>query len=318
MKPDLSVVIPIYCEQENLEALYGRLVQALDPLARPYEILFINDHSQDRSMEMMREMSARDPRVRVVSFSRNFGHQHAITAGMQFARGESIILMDGDLQDPPEVVPELLKTKDEGKWDVVFAIRKKRKEPALVRALYFVFYRMLRRFSYIDIPVDSGDFCVMSRRVVDQINMIPERNRFVRGLRSWVGFRQTGMEYERAARAAGEPKYNFRSLLKLAFDGLVSFSFLPLRISTILGACVSMIGFAYAIYILIMRLLGNFGALPGWSTTVVAVLVLGGVQLLMLGIIGEYLGRIYEEIKGRPQYVVEELVGFEDSPSDKS
>lgn len=318
MTPDLSIVIPIYNEQENLPDLYRRLVDALDPLRLSFEIIFVNDSSRDRSLEIMREMHRSDPRVKIVSFSRNFGHQPAISAGMAFASGGSVILMDGDLQDPPETLPDLIRAKDEGKWDVVYAVRKKRKEPFLIRALYFLFYRMLRRSSYIDIPVDSGDFCVMSRRAVDQINRMPERNRFVRGLRSWVGFRQTGMEYERAARNAGEPKYHFKSLLKLAFDGLVSFSFLPLRISTMLGACLSLLGFAYAFYVLVRRVRGDFGSIAGWSTLVVAVLVLGGVQLLMLGIIGEYLGRMYEEIKGRPPFIVDEAVGFVDSPPERS
>ncbi len=317
MSLDFSVVIPIFCEQENLPELYRRLVAAFEPLDADYEIIFVNDHSRDASLPMMREMRERDPRVRIVSFSRNFGHQMAITAGMKFARGARVVLMDGDLQDPPEVVPRMLALQRDEAWDIVYAIRKKRKEPWVIRTLYHVFYRMLKQTSYIDIPLDAGDFCVMSRRVVDALNAIPERNRFVRGLRSWVGFRQTGMEYERAARFAGEAKYRLKALLKLAFDGIFSFSFLPLRLSTYFGLVLSATGLLYAAYVAVERVLGKFSGLAGWSTVVVSVLVLGGVQLVMLGIIGEYLGRIYEEIKGRPQFIVEELIGFEepDAPS---
>lgn len=308
---DLSVVIPIFNEQENLPALYKRLIRTLEKSEVAFEIIFVNDHSRDRSLPMMRALSRRDARVRVVSLSRNFGHQTAITAGLAHTRGDCVILMDGDLQDPPEVLPMLMQHRREGDWDVVYAIRRKRKEPPLVRLMYYLFYRMLSRMSTIEIPLDTGDFCIMTRRVADRLNELPERNRFVRGLRAWVGFRQTGMEYERAARYAGTPKYTFKSLMRLAFDGILSFSNVPLRVSMYLGLFVSIGGILYALFIIIGRLLGAYKQLPGWSTTVVAVLVLGGVQLLMLGVFGEYLGRIYEEIKGRPRFVVDELIGFE-------
>ncbi len=315
MSVELSIVVPIYCEEQNLDELYARLTNSMKDTGREFELIFVNDHSKDGSLRIMRELNARDPRVKIVSFSRNFGHQTAITAGMQFARGESVVLMDGDLQDPPEVIPDLIREKEKGNWDLVYAIRKSRVERPLVRPFAFLFYRLLKKISYIDIPMDSGDFCVMSRRVVDELNKIPERNRYLRGLRSWVGFRQTGLEYERAARKAGEPKYTFRSSFKLALDAFFSFSFLPLRISTILGLALSGAGLAYALYVFINRLRGAYQATGGWSTIVVSVLVMGGVQLVMLGIIGEYLGRIYEEIKRRPQYIVEELIGFDSSAS---
>lgn len=314
MRPDFSIIIPIFCEEENLAELSARLIQTMEGLGRPFEIIFVNDSSRDRSLEILREMHRRDPRIKVVSFSRNFGHQIAITAGMQYARGDSAILMDGDLQDPPEVLPDLIRTKEEGGWDIVYAIRRKRKEPFLIRSLYYAYYRILRQTSTIHIPFDTGDFCVMSHRVLDQLNRMPERNRFVRGLRSWVGFRQTGMEYERAARNAGEPKYTFKSLFKLAFDGIFSFSELPLRLSTYLGLALSIAGMIYAIVVLIRRLLGDYEQLGGWPSVVVSILVLGGVQLIMLGIMGEYLGRIYEEMKARPQYIVDETLGFDDQP----
>lgn len=312
MSLDLSVVIPIFSEEENIEALHQRLSSVLGSTDKDYEIIFVNDCSRDGSLELMRQLSQGDPRVKVVSLSRNFGHQIAISAGMQFARGRSVVVMDGDLQDPPEVLPDLIERQEQGNWDIVYAVRKKRKEPLLIRALYYTYYRMLKWTSYIEIPLDAGDFCIMSRRVVDAINAMPERNRFVRGLRSWVGFRHVGIEYERAARGGGAPKYTFRALLKLALDGIVSFSFLPLRISTWVGLIFSSAGLLYALIIVFRRLRGDFETLGGWPTVVVSVLVLGGIQLIMLGIIGEYLGRIFEEIKGRPMYIVDELIGIEE------
>lgn len=312
--PNLSVVIPIYNEQENLEELYSRVVDSLAPLSLDYEIVLVNDCSADDSLDMMKAMHAKDSRVKIVNLARNFGHQIAITAGMAYARGNAVILMDGDLQDPPEVLPDLVRTQAEGAWDVVYAVRKKRKEHLVVRFLYYAFYRFLRTMSYVRIPLDSGDFCIMSRRVVDTINRLPERNRFVRGLRSWVGFRQTGMEYERAARHAGSPKYTLKSLLKLAFDGIFSFSYVPLRLATWLGLFASLLGVLYAAFVIFNRVAGRYREIPGWTTVVVAVLVMGGIQMVMLGVVGEYLGRIYEEIKGRPQFLVDEAIGF-DEPS---
>jgi dolichol-phosphate mannosyltransferase len=305
----LSVVIPIFNERENLPALARRLRRALDGLGPDWEVVLVNDASRDDSMELMRRLHARDGRFRIVSLARNFGHQMALTAGMAHARGELVVLMDGDLQDPPEVVPRLVAHLREGNWDVVYAVRRKRKERAPIRLLYFFFYRLLRRMANIDIPMDTGDFCVMRRRVVDTLNRLPERNRFIRGLRSWVGFRQTGLEYERAARHAGEPKYTLRALFKLAFDGIFSFSYVPLRLGMWCGALVSLSGLAYAGFVIAARLMGAYQQIPGWSTVVVAVLVLGGANLLMLGLIGEYVGRVYDEIKGRPPYVVDEVVG---------
>lgn len=310
MTPSLSIVIPIYSERENLPELRRRLDSALDGVGDDFEIVFVDDRSKDDSFDILRRMAAEDPRVKVVRLARNFGHQLAITAGLHYASGRSVVIMDGDLQDPPEVIPDLLAKKSEGAWDVVYAVRRKRQGRLLIRALYHVYYRMLKRTSYIDIPIDAGDFCVMDRRVVDWLNRMPERNRFVRGLRSWIGLRQVGLEYDRAARGAGSPKYTIRALFKLALDGVFSFSYIPLRLSTFLGLTLSLAGLIYAFYIVLGRIQGRFATLGGWPTVVVSVLVLGGVQLVMLGIMGEYLGRIYEEIKGRPQYVVDETVGF--------
>jgi len=312
---ELSVVIPIYNEEENIPTLYKRLRRVLKASVSSYEIIFVNDCGKDRSLEMLRALAKKDARVKVVSFARNFGHQMAITAGMDHARGDLVILMDGDLQDPPEVLPQLLAKQAEG-WDVVYAVRKKRKENALKRTAYFTFYRLLKQLSNIDIPLDTGDFCIMNRRVLDEMKRLPERRRFVRGLRSWVGYKQTGFEYERAARHAGEPKYDFRGLVSLALDGLLSFSHKPLRLSSYFGVFMAIFGMLYALYVVINRVLGYYAEIPGWATVVVAVLVMGGVQMMMIGILGEYLGRMYDEIKARPPYVVGELIGFDDSESN--
>jgi dolichol-phosphate mannosyltransferase len=268
----------------------------------------VDDGSRDRSREILREFSARDARLKLVGLSRNFGHQVAISCGIDFAAGDAVIVMDGDLQDPPEVLPDLIARWREG-YDVVFAVRQKRKEGIFKRAAYKAFYWLLHRVSYLDIPLDSGDFSLMDRRVVDVLKKMPERNRFVRGLRTWVGLRQTGLEYARAARHAGRSKYTFTKLVRLAFDGLVSYSFVPLRFVSNLGLLVSLSALAYMGYLLLARLLDN-QAIQGWTSTVVIVLFLGGIQLLSLGIIGEYVGRVFDEVKQRPQYVVGELTGF--------
>lgn len=314
----LSVAIPIFNEEENLPELYRRLTETLRGLGKPYEIIFVNDYSRDHSLEMIEAFAAKDPAVRGISFSRNFGHQTALTAGMKYARGEMLVLMDGDLQDPPEVIPQLIEKADHENLDVVYAVRKQRKENFIKRFLYMSFYRLLQKLSYIKMPLDSGDFCLMRRRVVDQINRFPERNRFLRGLRAWVGFRQAGMEYERQARFAGEAKYTFKALFKLALDGIVSFSFLPLRVATWIGFVSATLGLAYAAAILFLRIyLGRYIGQIGWTSLVVMVLVLGGMQMLLIGVIGEYVGRIFEETKRRPQFIIERTVGMgETEPQD--
>jgi glycosyltransferase involved in cell wall biosynthesis len=315
--PTLSVVIPIFNEEETLQALFERLTAALDPLEDAFEVIFVNDGSRDASERMLREFQARDPRFKSVHFSRNFGHQTAITCGLDHARGRAVVAMDGDLQDPPEVLPDLLARWREG-YDVVYAVRQKRKEGPFKRTAYKVFYWLLRRVSYLDIPLDSGDFSLIDHRVVDILKSMPERNRFVRGLRTWAGFRQIGYEYAREARFAGESKYSLGKLMKLAFDGLVSYSYVPLRLVSNVGLLVSATALGYMGYLLLSRLFGGT-PIAGWTSTVVIVLFLGGVQLLSLGVIGEYVGRIFEEVKQRPHYVVRERVGFgDDGTSDSS
>jgi glycosyltransferase involved in cell wall biosynthesis len=306
--PTLSVVIPIYNEEETLEALYSRLSSVLERIGEDYEVILVNDGSRDGSERLLRAFSARNPRFKSVHFSRNFGHQTALTCGIDHAAGQAIVAMDGDLQDPPEVLPDLLALWRQGN-EVVYAIRQKRKEGLVMRTAYKTFYWILHKVSYLDIPLDSGDFSLIDRRVVDVLKSMPERNRFVRGLRTWAGFRQVGYEYSREARYAGYSKYNLGRLMKLAFDGLVSYSYVPLRLVSNVGMLVSASALASMAYLLLAR---GFGDVPiaGWTSTVVIVLFLGGIQLLSLGVIGEYVGRIFEEVKERPHYVVRERIGF--------
>jgi dolichol-phosphate mannosyltransferase len=309
--PAVSLVVPVYNEQETLPTFYQRATAVLESLQDPYEIIFVDDGSSDGSFDMLRALAEKDRHVRVVSFSRNFGHQTAVTAGLHYARGKAVAVIDADLQDPPEFLPQMLEKWREG-YQVVYAVRKTRKEHWLKRTAYRAFYRLLRSLAYVDMPLDAGDFAVMDRRVVDELNAMPERNRFVRGIRAWVGFKQIGLEYDRAERFAGESKYSLRKLFKLAYDGVISYSFVPLRLATHLGFAISGVAFALILYLVGLRIVYGEKIIAGWTSTVVVVLFLGGVQLLSLGILGEYVGRIFDEVKRRPLYVVRETVGFEE------
>jgi dolichol-phosphate mannosyltransferase len=300
--PTLSIVIPVFNEAENLPALHARLTAALNDMGFDYELVFVDDGSQDQSPDMLRRLEGEDRRIVVVEFARNFGHQVAISAGLEHSRGRAVCIMDADLQDPPEVLRHFLAKWQEG-WEVVYAVRTQRKEWWGKRLAYAGFYRLLQRVASIDIPLDAGDFCVMDRRVVDLLVRMPERNRFVRGIRSWVGFKQIGVPYERQARHAGSPKYTFRKLLYLALDGLISFSHTPLRIITIMGFTVSALSFLVAMIYLIKKVTMGIGV-PGFTTLVVSIFFLAGIQLMTIGVIGEYIGRISDEVKRRPLYVV--------------
>lgn len=300
--PELSVVIPVFNEEDNISELYSRLSHVLEGAKVDFEIVFVDDGSCDASVEKLKEIGASDNRVVILELARNFGHQVAITAGLDFARGKAVAVMDGDLQDPPEVLPEFVSKWREGN-DVVYAIRSHRKEGWLKRTSYAAFYRLLRHIANIDIPLDAGDFCVMDRRVVDLLKSMPERNRFVRGIRSWIGLKQVGVPFKRDARYSGKSKYGFIGLMLLALDGLVSFSYVPLRIIAFLGFVVSLLSLVLAVYYVTIKL--QFGLNPpGFATIVVAIFFLSGIQLITLGLIGEYVGRIFEEAKGRPLYVV--------------
>jgi polyisoprenyl-phosphate glycosyltransferase len=305
--PDLSVVMPVFNEQENLLALHTRLSSVLKQTGLSYEIIFVDDGSRDGSVALLRAMASDDPHVLVVELARNFGHQIAISAGLDHARGQGVIVMDSDLQDPPEALPQFIAKWREG-HDVVYAIRAQRKEHWLKRAAYAAFYRLLQRVANIEIPLDAGDFCIMDRRVVDLLVGMPERNRFVRGIRSWVGLDQVGLAYERHARHAGRPKFTITRLIYLALDGLISFSYIPLRVITMLGLTVSFVSILLAIFYAIKKLTVGLNP-PGFATLIVAVFLLAGIQLITIGVIGEYVGRIFEEVKRRPLYVVRRLSG---------
>jgi len=309
MFPKISVVLPVYNERENLNALRTRLIPVVETAAAgQFEILFIDDGSRDGSAEILDSFHASDSRLKVVHFSRNFGHQAALQAGLDEAAGEAVILMDADLQDPPEVLHNFVKYWLQG-FDVVYAIRRSRKEGLLKRVAYASFYRTMRIMANIDLPLDVGDFCLIDRRVVDALCSLREKNRFLRGLRSWVGFKQMGVEYERDARYAGTPKYTLRQLITLASSGYIGFSAMPLRAAAWLGLVTAIIGFAVALWAIVTKLL-DVPSPRGWASTLAMILFIGGIQLMVLGVIGEYLGRVYDEVRQRPLYVVRSRVGL--------
>lgn len=302
-----SLVVPVYNESEVIRVFYERAINTLAKLdGFDYELIFIDDGSRDGSYELLAGFAAGNPRVRVLKFSRNFGHQIAITAGIDHARGDCVVVIDADLQDPPEVVPAMIARWREG-FDVVYGVRAEREgEGAMKLFTAAAFYRLLRRLTNIPIPADVGDFRLMSRRATDELKRLREKDRFVRGLVSWIGFPQTGLSYSRDKRYAGTTKYPYRKMIKFAFDGITSFSTAPLKLATWSGYCASMLAFLYLISVFVQKLLGY--TVEGWATIMVAVLFLGGVQLVCVGILGEYLGRIFNEVKPRPMYVVEEIL----------
>jgi dolichol-phosphate mannosyltransferase len=307
----ISVVIPVHNEEEVFPQLLHRLRAAAAGWNDDYELLFVDDGSSDRSLALMIDAAREDPRVRIVKLSRNFGHQAAISAGLEQARGDAVAVIDGDLQDPPEELARFLAKWREG-YEVVYGIRRGRKEGLLLRGAYALFYRMLHVVSDIEIPVDAGDFAVMDRKVVDALRFrFPEQIRFIRGLRAYAGFRQIGLEYERHQRAGGQPSYNVASLFKLAVDGFFGFSMVPLRLASIFGFCIAIPTFLLGAYLLVNRTTGLilFGypkkTMPGVATLAVGLFFLSGLILIILGIMGEYLGRIYLEVKRRPLYIVD-------------
>lgn len=300
----LSIVIPLFNEAENVVALWDRLRASMDS-SGSFEILFVNDGSRDATPEMIDRLIAQDERVVSIHLSRNFGHQAAISAGLEHARGQAVVVMDGDLQDPPELIPDLIRLWRRG-YDVVYAVRRSEREGLLKRMAYRAFYRLLGMISDLEIPLDSGDFCLMDRRVVNALNRLPERCRFVRGLRGFLGFRQVGLDYDRPAREAGRPKYTLRKLTGLAIDGLISFSSSPLRLVTYAGLAAVAIALGLTIWVINDAILHQSGP-RGWASTMIVVLFMGAVQLLSLGVIGEYVRLIFLEAKQRPTYIVSEL-----------
>jgi polyisoprenyl-phosphate glycosyltransferase len=306
-----SLIIPIYNEAETISELYRRVTAVMDTLEGQSELLLINDGSRDRSLQLIRDLHHQDPRVCYLSFARNFGHQIAVTAGLNFARGDIAIVLDADLQDPPELIPEMIAKWQEG-YQVVYAQRTRRQQERWLKQLMaYLFYRVLTYLADVDIPTDTGDFCLMDRAVVDLLNAMPERNRYIRGLRAWVGFRQTAIQFERSPRFAGAVKYTFQKSFALAVNSLISFSRVPLRLSTYLGLVSAIFAIVMALLVLYWRLYQPQSPVTGFAAIAVAVFFLGSVQLLCLGILGEYIGRIHEEVKSRPLYTLAEVAGFE-------
>lgn len=312
----VSILIPCYNEEAVIPVLYERLRAAADTWSYPYEVVVVDDGSSDASWNLLTMISQRDPRWKIIRFSRNFGHQAALSAALFHAQGDCAVLIDADLQDPPEEIVRFIEKWQEG-FQVVYAVRAKRKENIFKRSLYKIFYLLLASVANIQIPLDSGDFCLIDRKVIEILNKMPEQNMFIRGVRAWVGFKQIGVVYERSARAAGEPKYTFSKLLKLALDGIFSFSTLPLRVTTYFGFIVAIFAFVFGSLTLLQRIFIDFSAklgiapVPGFATTVTAIFFMGGIQLICFGILGEYVGRIYEQVKGRPLWVISEKNGFE-------
>jgi len=312
MLPQYSLIIPVYNEEATLLELYRRVSTVMNQLDGFSELILINDGSGDRSLELMRELRLNDSRVCYLSLARNFGHQIAVTAGLNMARGEAVIILDADLQDPPELIPNLIERWRQG-YQVVYAQRtQRRKENWFKRLTAYGFYRILKRLADVEIPTDTGDFCLLDRRVVDVLNAMPERNRYLRGLRSWVGFKQIAVYFERDPRFAGEVKYTFRKSFSLAVNGLVSFSKVPLRLATYLGLLSALVALIMMILVVYWRFFAPQSPLTGIATITVAIFFLGAVQLLCIGILGEYVGRIYEEVKGRPLYTFSEINGWEE------
>jgi polyisoprenyl-phosphate glycosyltransferase len=301
----ISVVVACYRDAGNVREMYSRLTSVLPQVTANYEIIFVNDNSPDNAEELLLEIASHDAHVTVISHSRNFGSQMAFTSGMRQSLGDAVILMDGDLQDPPETIPVLIAEWAKG-YDVVYGVREQRQENPLMEGARKLFYRLYRRLSYIDVPVDAGDFSVMSRRVVDAMLQMPERDRFLRGLRSWVGFRQTGVPYVRAARFAGESTNSLLENVRWAKRGIFSFSYRPLELISLMALMVTFLaGAAIVIYFILYFVIPN--APRGYLTLLVAILLLGAVQLFSLSIIAEYLGRVFEEVKQRPQFIVRSI-----------
>jgi len=310
MKITYSIIAPIYNEKDNLPELHRRVSEVLNSTGESWELILVDDGSSDGSSEIMREFAKKDERVRPVIFARNFGHQVAVTAGLDYSRGDAVVIIDADLQDPPELILEMAKKWKEGN-EVVFAVRAEREGESWFKLwTASLFYRLISRITDVKIPLDTGDFRLMDRKVVKVMNQMRERHRFLRGMSAWVGFKQVGVEYKRAARVAGETKYPFRKMFRLALNAITGFSYFPLQVATYFGfisASISILAIPIVIY---LRVAGH-QQLTGQATTLIAVLFLGGVQLISLGILGEYIGRLYDEAKGRPLYIVRE------APEDK-
>src|SRR5512134_3191161 len=305
MKITYSIIAPIFNEKDNIPELHRRVTEVMNSTGEPWELVLVDDGSSDGSTDMVRELAKKDKHVRPVIFARNFGHQVAITAGWDYARGDAIVIIDADLQDPPEVILELIKKWNEG-YEVVYAVRAEREGETWFKTFTAsMFYRLIQWITDVEIPVDTGDFRLMDRKVVDVLRQMRERHRFPRGMSAWVGFKQVGVEYKRAARTSGETKYPFRKMFRLALNAITSFSYFPLQVATFFGFASAGIAIIAIPVVVALRLAGSH-FFEGQTTTLISVLFLGGVQLISLGILGEYIGRLYDEAKGRPLYIVRE------------
>lgn len=308
-RPVVSLVVPFYNEEAVIDAFRSRIVPVLEATSESFEIICVNDGSRDKTAEMLDAICAADPRFRAFHFSRNFGHQAAVTAGIHGVRGECAIVIDADLQDPPELIEALLAKWREG-FEIVYAQRRARAgESSMKRGTAFLFYRTLASITEIDVPVDTGDFGLYDRKVIDVLNAMPEHNRFIRGLRAWVGFRQTAVMFDRKERFAGETKYPLRRMVRLALDGVFSLSWAPLRLAVWLGFASTLLSFLAAVVLIVGKLAGVFASV-GWSWMAIMVLFLGGLQLVCIGTVGEYIGRIYDEVKQRPLYIIARTSGL--------
>lgn len=302
----LSVILPVFNEEKNLPTLYKNLKVTLSSLSRSHEIIFVNDGSQDSSLHLLKKLRKKDRKVKIINFSRNFGHMPAIDAGLSLATGQKVVIMDADLQDPPSIIPKLYSKAK--KYEVVYAIKTNRKESITKKLMFSLFYYIIDKISPISLPRGAGTFSILDKKVVKILNTLPESNKYISGLRTWAGFSQASVTYERAARKTGKSK-SITKLTKLALDGLISFSHLPLRIASLLGFVFAIVAFVFIFVVFVLKIFFQAG-LVGWASTMSAILLIGGVQLITMGIIGEYLARIYDEVKRRPEYIISERIGF--------
>ena len=310
LKTKLSIVIPVYNSSEIFPELYKRLSEMLMAIDISHEIIAVVDGCSDNSADIIAEFCEKDSHLKLVEFSRNFGHQAAISAGLEYSCGEMVVIIDDDLEDPPELVPEFIAKAQEG-FDVVYGIRKRRKVSLFRIFSFHIFYRVLNRITDMNMPYDAGDFCLMKRKVVERLNSMPETNRYLRGMRGWLGFRQTGIEYERDVRFKGESGYSFAKYIKLALDGIFSFSYKPLKFVSIMGFIIASLSFIFGIRLIILKILDKVRDVPGWASLMVTLLFIGGFQLIAIGIVGQYIARIFDEVKHRPKFIVKREIGFE-------
>lgn len=313
---ELTVVIPVYNSANIFPELYRRLIAILTPAFSDFEIIAVLDGCRDRSFEVISGFAQKDLRLKVIELSRNFGHQAALTAGLSHAQGQWVAIIDDDLEDPPEVLVQFVNKAQEG-FEVVYGVRRKRKRSFFHKILYRLFYRISGMLTDINIPNDAGDFCVMSRRVAEILSSMPENNRYLRGMRAWAGFKQTGIEYERSSRFADEPGYSLKKYFQLAFNGIFSFSYKPLKYVTLLGVLIALVSFEEVFRIILGKISGSLPEVPGWAYLSVWLLFLSGIQLIALGIIGEYIARIYDEVKQRPKYLVKTKMNLEGKSRDE-